>query len=175
MARVVVLLRAVNVGGRNKVPMAQLRGALEVAGVQDVSTYIASGNVLATASSGPAALEKLVTQVVADEFGVSTTAVVRTGKQLQDARDRFAFDVHEPKLCAISFLDKKPSADAVKRLAELDFGDDRCAVVGSELHLRYGAAVHNSTMTPAKLGKALGVDGTARNLATVDKLIELLA
>lgn len=174
MARVVVLLRAVNLGARNKVPMATLRAALEAADVKDVSTYIASGNVLCAAPRSQAQLKKLVETVVKDEFGVTTTAMVRTPARLRKARADFPFEVHEPKLCSVSFLDGRPTAAARTRLAELDFGEDECAVVGDELHLRYAKGVHGSRMTPARLGKALGVDGTARNLATVDKLIELL-
>ena len=175
MAKVVVLLRAVNLGPKNKVPMAALRSALEAAEVEDVSTYIASGNVLCTPPGTQAQLKKLVEKTVKDEFGVTTTAMVRTVARLKKARADFPFDVHQTKLCSVSFLDAKPTAAGRKRLAELDFGDDECAVVGDELHLRYAKGVHGSRMTPAKLAKALGVDGTARNLATVDTLIELLS
>ncbi len=155
--------------------MARLREVLCGEGVQDVTTYIASGNILCTPPGSVGALKKLVEGVVADEFDVTTTAIVRTCKQLQQARSDFPFDVHQEKLCAVSFLDKKPTAAAVEALGELDFGDDMCAVVGDELHLRYANAVHDSKMTAARLAKVLGVDGTARNLSTVDKLIDLLA
>jgi uncharacterized protein (DUF1697 family) len=143
--------------------------------VADVSTYIASGNVLCSVTGRTSALKDLLERVLCDEFDVTTTVVVRSREQLQRARDAYPFDVHQPKLCAISFLAAKPGAAAVERLADADFGDDTCAVVGSDLHLRYATAVHNSTMTPARMGRLLGVGGTARNLLTVEKLIDLLA
>ena len=68
--RYVALLRGINVGGRNKVPMADLREAFESAGYGDVGTYIQSGNVVFSASTSQAALEGALEPMLEARFGV---------------------------------------------------------------------------------------------------------
>ena len=80
--RWVALLRGVNLGPRNKVPMAELRQALETAGYGSVRTYIASGNVLLDGPAGRAALASQLERLVADTFGVSTTVILRKPRDL---------------------------------------------------------------------------------------------
>lgn len=171
--RVVVLLRAVNLGARNKVPMAALRTYLTDAGATDVSTYIASGNIICVPPGGRSAFETLVEDLVAREFGVRTEAVTRTPAQLRSARESFPFDVHDPTLCAIAFLKGAPSQGAASRVEELAGGDDRCALIGRELHVRYENTVHTSRVSAAVIGRALGTPATARNVRTVEKLVAL--
>src|SRR5438105_2208316 len=73
--RWVALLRAVNLGARNKVPMARLRTLLEDAGYGNVRTYVASGNVLLDGPSNRKALASELECLVADAFGVTTTVI----------------------------------------------------------------------------------------------------
>jgi uncharacterized protein (DUF1697 family) len=76
----VALLRAVNLGSRNKVPMARLREVMTADGYRDVRTLIASGNVVfERARPSAAALERLI----AEEFGVTTTVILRSAAQLR--------------------------------------------------------------------------------------------
>src|SRR5438034_8305362 len=75
--RWVALLRAVNLGARNKVPMAELRKQLEEAGYGDVRTYIASGNVLLDGPAGRKKLGSDLERLVLDAFGVTTAAILR--------------------------------------------------------------------------------------------------
>ena len=81
MAVLVALLRAVNVGGR-KVAMADLRQVAEDLGYDDVRTYIQSGNLLVTTTTGAAAVAKALEQGIADRCGVDTDVIVRTKAQL---------------------------------------------------------------------------------------------
>ena len=82
--RWVALLRAVNLGARNKVPMAELRRLLTDAGYGDVRTYIASGNVLLDGPRGRSTVAGELERLIADEFKVNTTAVMRTPKELKE-------------------------------------------------------------------------------------------
>lgn len=81
----ICLLRAVNLGTRNKVSMPRLRPALEAAGLSDVRTYLQSGNVIARSALSPGDLSRLVRDVVADDFEVDTCVVVRDAVQMRDA------------------------------------------------------------------------------------------
>jgi uncharacterized protein (DUF1697 family) len=83
---IVALLRGINVGGRNKVPMAQLRNGLAARGLADVRTYIASGNVVARTSDGPdvrARVADLVTSAIAEDYGFPCSVLVLLGADVQ--------------------------------------------------------------------------------------------
>ena len=85
--RYVALLRGINVGGRNKVPMTELRAAVEAAGHTDVSTYIQSGNVLLTSTQSRAALERDLERALEARFGFPLVVVVRSHAQLRAVVD----------------------------------------------------------------------------------------
>ncbi len=72
MPRYVILLRGINVGGKNKVPMAPLRTCLEQLGFTDVSTYIASGNVIASSKLGAAAARERIEAELPARFQLDT-------------------------------------------------------------------------------------------------------
>lgn len=86
--RYVALLRGINVGGRNKVAMADLRAAFEGAGHQAVSTYIQSGNVLFESDAPAAALEGDIEALLERRFGVPLVVVVRSHRQLRAVVDK---------------------------------------------------------------------------------------
>lgn len=84
----VALIRGINVGGRNRVPMAQLRDALTERGFEQVRTYIASGNVLLRAPRRTeASVSSQVEACLAEEFGVDTVVVTVAAATLREAVD----------------------------------------------------------------------------------------
>jgi uncharacterized protein (DUF1697 family) len=167
--RWVALLRGINLGSRNKVPMAELRRVFEEAGCEGVQTYIQSGNVVFTKSAPDRAeLER----AVADAFGVASAIVLRTADQLATVTASHPFGPDTSK-SSITFLAEKPRAAAVRRLQELDIGADRVEVIGSDVFLHYPNGVQGARLTGALLEKTIGVAGTNRNWRTVAKLAEL--
>jgi uncharacterized protein (DUF1697 family) len=87
-ARHVALLRGINVGGKNLVPMAALREAFVDAGFEDVSTYIASGNVLFSSTRPAAQLEREIEAALEKHFGRELVVVVRSQRQLRAVVDK---------------------------------------------------------------------------------------
>ena len=169
MAVWIALLRAVNLGARNKVPMAGLRELLEEQGAEDVRTYIQSGNVVfADSKPDAAALE----QAIAQEFGVKTVVVLRSARQMRKLAESHPFGRDTSSSHAAFFVEKPPAA-AVRALSELDIGDNRYEVLGSDIALYYPRGFQGAILTTAKLEKLLGIKGTARNWRTVEKLAEL--
>jgi uncharacterized protein (DUF1697 family) len=83
VARYVALLRGINVGGRNKIAMADLRAAFEAAGYDAVETYIQSGNVLFSTDRPAAGLEDDLEAVLEERFGIPLVVVVRSHRQLR--------------------------------------------------------------------------------------------
>jgi uncharacterized protein (DUF1697 family) len=168
----IVLLRAVNVGGA-QLPMARLRELAADLGARDVATYIASGNLICTPAGDAAAFGTALEKAIETEFGFFRECILRTAGELREARDRFPFEIDDPKNGHIVFLLDAPADAAIAKAREYETGADRWDVIGREMHIRYDHGAGRSDMNGAAIGKALGVPGTARNLRTVDKLIEL--
>lgn len=170
--RWVALLRAVNLGPRNKVAMAELRRVLEGRGCAAVRTYIQSGNVVfdAPRRSRPA-LRNELEEAIAEELGVSATVVLRTDAELATIVEADPFDGETPT--SVTFLAERPPRAAVRRLHERDIAPDRCAVVGSDVYLHLPNGVQGARLTGAALERELGVEGTNRGWRTVLRLAEL--
>ena len=174
MPRVIALLRAVNLGPRNRVPMAELRAALSDAGYEDVRTLLQSGNVVVTSAKQPDAVARDLEKLIAREFGVATEVIVRSRDDLASAIERnpIAEADEHPKRCQVSFLSGEPDPAAVRRLAAIDLAPERFEVRGREAYAWHPDGLQRSKLARA-LADGLGVSATARNWNTVKKLLEL--
>lgn len=175
MSRAVLLLRAVNVGGNNRVPMAQLRELLAVkTELANVSTYIASGNIICDEPADAAQVCARVRQVIVDEFGVDTPVISRSHRELVAAAAAQPFGDGDEKLLHAMFLAGEPAAGAVAALESRLVPGERIALIGRELWIQYSdQGVQSTKLTKAALDRALGTAGTARNLRTIRTLIGL--
>ena len=168
-SRWIALLRAVNLGPRNKVPMAELRRLFEEAGAEDVQTWIQSGNVVFSLAKPDAA--KLET-AIAKKLGVETVVVLRSAAQLKKLAGAHPFG-RDTSNSHVAFFVERPRAAALRKVADLDIGDNKYEVIGRDVALYYPRGVQGATLTTAKLEQILGIQGTARNWRTVAKLAEL--
>jgi uncharacterized protein (DUF1697 family) len=168
--RWVALLRAVNLGARNKVPMAQLRSLLEAAGYEEVRTCIASGNVILDGPAERSALGSDIERLVLDAFGVTTTVILRKPRELAAAVEAHSFE--DPSTTHVAFLAKRP---AKARAARLEAFDSDAVLVGAELYLHLARGVQGSGLSNARLESLLGVPATMRNWRTVVALAQLAA
>jgi uncharacterized protein (DUF1697 family) len=169
----VALLRAVNVGGRNAVPMAGLRTALEQAGCEAVATYIQSGNVVFRRKArSRAALTGELERLVLDGFGVQAAVIVRTFAELRKLACSHPFGA-DTSQTHVMFLAGKPAAAGIRALDGLDVAPERVEVAGSDVLLHYPNGLGRAKLTGATLERKLGVPGTVRNWKTVARLAEL--
>ena len=175
MPRLVVLLRGVNLAGRNRVSMPKLREALEEAGFEDVSTYVQSGNVVLSTKASPKKVAGEVERLVSDRFGVDSKVVVRTRAELAKVVERNPFGkvAKNPKLYQVTFLETAPSAELVRSLEAAAAGKEKVEHSGRELYAWHPDGVARSKLAALMSAKGLGVTGTARNWSTVTKLLEL--
>ena len=166
-----ILLRGVNVGGGNKVPMAELRALCARLGWTDVATYIASGNlVFRSEDPDPGARLRAA---MADRMGVDVACPVLTADQVRAARDDCPFPTNPGNRCHAFFLWKDPVVDNALR-DSLIAPDEGLAVAGrvAWLHTPSGFGV---SKIAGKIDKVLGTSAiTARNMNTVARLIEML-
>jgi uncharacterized protein (DUF1697 family) len=174
--RQIVLLRGINVGGHAKLPMAQLRDICASLGCTSVSTYIQSGNVVLDSELTADELADRLQAAVGEAVGFTPRVVVRGAGDLTAALAANPYPDTPEQFMHIGFMDKEPAKDAVEELAKVDCSPEGFTVVGREIYLNYVEGAGRSK----KLGKIaferkLGVAITARNLRTVQKLVDLAA
>jgi uncharacterized protein (DUF1697 family) len=175
VTRSVLLLRAVNVSGRNRVPMVRLREVLAPE-LGEVSTYIASGNIVCAHPEDPKAACARVRALISREFAVDTPVILRTHESLARALAAHPFGDSSERMLHAMFLEGEAAPGAVEALRQRLVPGERIALVGDDLWIDYAeGGVHSTKLTKSVLDRALGVAGTARNLRTVRKLAELTA
>jgi uncharacterized protein (DUF1697 family) len=170
----VALLRGINVGGRNKVPMADLRSLVTDLGHTDVSTYVQSGNVILSSTAGAAAVAEGMEKAIGRELGLDVDVVVRTRPQLAKIAAANPFDGNDTYVHVV-FLDAQPSAGKVRSLDPDRSPPDEFVVLGKEIYVHYPNGSGRSKITASYFEAKLGVRGTARNFNTVNKLLALMA
>jgi uncharacterized protein (DUF1697 family) len=172
----IALLRGINVGGKNKLPMKQLAEIFSAAGATDVRTYIASGNVLFHAPVPLAKrLPERVSKAIAAQLSLEVPVVVRSVKELAavTTENPFLRKEEDTKRLAVLFLADKPTAGAVNKLDPKRSSPDEFAVVGREIFLRLPNGFADTKLTNDYFDRALDTVSTARNWNTVLKLLEL--
>jgi uncharacterized protein (DUF1697 family) len=186
MATHVALLRGINLGGKNKVAMTDLRTLVAELGHSGVSTYIQSGNVLFTAGldADCAAVARAMTEAIAVRLGVAAPVVVVTREELGQIVAANPFpDEPDPKRVHAVVLSAPPGAELTAKLdvavaqSAAKGAHDSVTAVGRTLYLHTPAGYGNSDLSAAVLrivsSPKAGLTGTARNWATITKLLEL--
>ena len=189
MATHVALLRGINVGGRNKVPMADLREVVTSLGHTGVTTYIQSGNVLfSTAQTDTAKLAAALEAAIEDRFGIWASVVVLSRDELAEVLASNPYhDEPNPKLVHVVFLNGKPPNDLLDRIAAAESaaaakgGRDTAQATDRVLFLHTPDGFGTSELAQAlfriigvpRKQKKQDVAATARNWATATKLLSL--
>jgi uncharacterized protein (DUF1697 family) len=176
----VALLRGINVGGKNMLPMKDLAAMFASAGAADVRTYIQSGNVVFAASQPLA--ERLPADIqaaIAKRFGYRIPVVVRSARDLEAVVRTNPFLVEgapkpgDEEIIAVSFLAHAPGAKLITALDAARSPPDEFVVRGREIYLRCPNGFARTKLTNAYFDAKLQTTSTARNWRTVLKLREL--
>jgi uncharacterized protein (DUF1697 family) len=173
----IALLRGINVGGKNKMPMKELVELFETFGYKDVRTYIQSGNVIfgGTAAAARKAPD-LVAAGIQQRWGYDIPVITRTAAELTAAIKRNPFVAQaDPAHLSIAFLAARPSAAKIATLDPNRSPGDRFEVLGREIHLYAPNGAARSKLTNRYFDTKLSTVSTTRNWKTVHKLIELAA
>ena len=173
MTTYIVLLRAVNVGGNNRVAMADLKAHLTKAGHDDVRTYINSGNVVLGSSKTAAVLEKEVEDLLVKRFKVEVPVLVRSASQWSKLAASYPFPDAVAGFTYLGLAKSKPKADVIAALGKYAAKEDRLQLVGEGLWIAYSTGAGKSKITPSVLDRAAGSPMTLRNWNTVRKLDEM--
>jgi len=177
-SRHIALLRGINVGGKHRLPMAELVAVFEAAGARDVATYIQSGNVLFTASAAAARrIPAGVERAIAARFGFEAPVIVRTAAELRRVAgaNPFLRAGTDGAGLHVGFLKDRPSAAATRALDPRRSPPDRVALNGRELYLEFPNGSARTRFTSAYLDSTLRTTCTVRNWRTVLTLVEMSA
>ncbi|WP_406207797.1 DUF1697 domain-containing protein [Kitasatospora sp. NBC_01560] len=177
MPRYAVLLKGINVGGKKKLAMADLRVLLAELGFTDVATYLQSGNAVVSSPDAPEAVAERVEGAIRERLGMQVSCLVRTGEQLRTVIDNHPLaDVADNGSWMFAlFLSDVPDAAL---LAE----HDPRGLAPGEVHLGDRVVYHWCPRGPLEapdvsgfLERRLKVTVTGRNWNTVNKLAGMLA
>ncbi|HEX5226646.1 MAG TPA: DUF1697 domain-containing protein [Bryobacteraceae bacterium] len=173
----VALLRGINVGGKNPLPMKDLVRIFEGAGGANVRTYIQSGNVIFEAPVGAAKVGEIVSAKIEKQFGYRIPVVLRTSVELQKAigANPFLEAGVDLKALHVYFLADIANARAIAGLDPARSAPDAFHVSGREIYLHMPNGMGRSKLTNAYFDSKLSTVSTARNWATVLKLAEMMA
>jgi uncharacterized protein (DUF1697 family) len=177
MRKHVALLRAVNVGGRTSLAMAELRKVAEGLGYGEVTTLLQSGNLVFDAKGKADALERALEAALKRHLGFETDFMVRGAREWDAiiAANPFPDEAEsDPGHLLVMLLKDRVTAKAVQALQESVKGREVVRPGGRELYITYPDGIGRSKLTGAVIERKLGTRGTGRNWNTVSKLGALL-
>ncbi len=178
MGSFVALLRSINVGGRNKIAMADLRDLVASLGYGDVTTYLQSGNVTFTGSGSSARVASRIEQAIEASLGLTVPVIARSSSEWRRVVEGnpYADRGFDPKTVHVTFLGRRPDKKKVAELCDLagQFGDDELEVAGAEVYLHCPGGYGETKLHNAYLERRLETTATTRNWRTVGALTEMV-
>lgn len=171
----IALLRGINVGGNNKLPMKALTALLEAMGMQKVKTYIQSGNVVFQSErTDSAALAKEITAAIAQAHGFAPQVFLLDIQTLAAAMaaNPFPEGTDEPKSLHLFFLEGIPQKPNLAALEAVKAPNERFALIDQVFYLHAPDGIGRSKLAES-IGKGVGVSITARNWRTVSTIFEM--
>jgi len=175
MTTYIALLRGINVGGANILPMKEFVSVLERMGLENVRTYIQSGNVVFQSQTTDAnQLSQAIRTAVGESHGLAPEVLVLSIDELHDAIAACPFTDGDPdpKTLHLSFLASIPTDPDLDRLEVIRSPSERFRLAGSVFYLHAPEGIGRSKLA-ANVERAIGVTMTARNWRTVTKLMSM--
>ncbi|MGZ3616690.1 MAG: DUF1697 domain-containing protein [Ktedonobacteraceae bacterium] len=178
MTRYVSLFRGINVGGNQLVKMDALKELHTSLDLQDIQTYIQSGNVVFTSDNPDVTqIQKDIEDGFAQKFGFPVKVMVRTAGEFNMIIKNNPFQnqpVKEPKWVVAIFLASDPISTALEDIQKTYTGPEEIHIVGKEAFIYYPEGQGRSKLTNTFLEKKLKTVGTARNWNTVLRLQKMM-
>ena len=176
MTILISLLRGINVSGHKKVKMADLKALYASLGLDDVTTYVQSGNVIFRSDAPPESLPALINAAIETTFGFSTDILIRTMADWCRLIEQNPFSkdssVDRSKLYA-TLLAETPSQQAIQALSEIKAQPDDYHLDGQTIYLHCPNGYGRTKLSNNFWEKKLKIRATTRNWKTVNQLIAL--
>ncbi len=172
----IILFRGINVGGHNILPMAELRRCLEESGLENVRSYIQSGNVVFDSTTGTAkTLPKIIGNSIHSEFGFHPDFVLYRPTDIEEAvaGNPFPDAIRDPKKLHFLFLTKTPANPDLEAIEQKKSVTESYHLTDHVFYLHAPDGIGRSKLA-ASAAKHLGVVATGRNYRTVDKILSMV-
>ncbi|WZL87658.1 DUF1697 domain-containing protein [Salinimicrobium sp. 3283s] len=175
MNRKIAILRGINVGGKRKILMADLKALCEQLGLEQIETYIQSGNLLFNSQLKNSKLEDLLEDAIQEKFGFEVPVIVRDSEELQTLIRKNPFydkntDINQLHL---TFLKEKPSKENLEKTQTFNYDPDKFKIAEKEVFIFCEGKYHQTKLNNNFFEKKLKVGATTRNWKTILKLHEL--
>ena len=170
MKKYIILLRGINVSGKNKIQMEALRGLLNDLNFKNVQTYIQSGNVLLDSEETASIVCQKIKKGIQEEFGFEVPVLARTLEEWQHAVENYPFSLENEKIVAFTFLN---ATSKETNIAIQSLGEDQYKIDGDVVYLHCPTGFARTKLTNTGIEKKLNVIATTRNLRTTLKLLAL--
>jgi uncharacterized protein (DUF1697 family) len=167
MKTYIVLLRGINVSGKNKLPMTELRELLSDLKFQNIQTYIQSGNIILNSEESKTAVCEKIKEGILSKFGFDVPVLARTISEWKKVIANYPFSTENEKIVAFTFLNKNTK----EKLIEVkNIGEDQYKIVEDVVYLYCPSGFGSTKLTNNIIEKKLNVIATTRNLRTTLKL-----
>nr|WP_299203967.1 DUF1697 domain-containing protein [uncultured Brumimicrobium sp.] len=171
----IALLRGINVGGKKKILMADLKELFIQLGCKQVKTYIQSGNVLFESIEDNSQLADQIIIAIQKKFDFDVPVILLSKAELIEAytSNPFLSENIEMGKLHLTFLKEQPTAEAIEQLKSMDLKQDRFEIIAKNLYIHCEGKFHKTKLTSAVIERKLNTQTTTRNWKTVTKLVEL--
>ncbi len=174
MKTYIALIRGINVGGHKRVPMAGLRALLSKEGLENVQTYIQSGNVIFQSSEeNKEKLESKIHNAIKNQFGFEVPILIKTTEELQQIFDDCPFPEEKKINSYFTMLHDMPSEDLVKMASEKVYEGEEYQIIKGCIYFYYEKGYGQAKFNMSFFERKLKTTATARNYKTMVKLIAM--
>lgn len=177
METIISILRGINVGGKNKIPMAELKTLYEKEGFKNVTTYIQSGNVVFSADKKELnSLTEKVQQIIFKKYGFTVPVIIRTVGEMESVINRnpllkiIGIDVEK---LHVTFLSAYPSEQALEKIKAYEYKPDEFIIAEREVYIYCPNGYGNTKLSNTFFESKLKVIATTRNWRTVNELLKM--
>ena len=173
MKTYIALLRGINVSGQKKILMADLRTLLEKAGLQNIKTYIQSGNVIFSSSEKKETVATIIFEAIQKKYGWEVPVLVFTSTELKSVFDNCPFSEKKKEKSYFILLKSKPTTESIIETSKLSTPEEEFVITNSCVYIYYDLGAGKAKLGTNLFERKLKVKATARNYRTMKKLLEL--
>ena len=166
----IAILRGINVSGKNKLPMQDLRDLLNGLEFKDVQTYIQSGNIILSASDDKKSIAKKIRKAIQNKFDYEVPVLVKTVEEWEKAIENNPYKEVEPKQQYFTFLSDIPKE---KEIEVTNIKEDMYTIIEDVVYVNAVEGYGKTKLNTNFFEKKLKVIATTRNLKTIMKLLAL--
>jgi len=170
MKKYIAILRGINVSGKNKLPMKELRELLSNMGYQNVQTYIQSGNVILESEKESKVISVEIHEGIQYQFGYDVPVILRTQDEWRKTIEKNPYPTDQEKIVYFTFLDRTPENTDIEVNG---VKEDEFTIIDDVVYIYCLGGYGKSKLSNNLFEKKLKVTATTRNLRTTMKLLEL--